>query len=143
MRLWVNDTAYDVEPAPGEKLSSLLRERLGLTGTKIGCDEAECGICTVLLDDEPVLSCTLPSLKAANRRVRTIEGIASNGEPHPLQEAFVAYGAVQCGFCIPGQIMAALPLLERNPQASETQIREALKDTLAAALPTIVRAVGR
>jgi len=143
MRLWVNDIAYDVEPAPGEMLSTLLRERLGLTGTKIGCDEAECGICTVLLDDEPVLSCTLPAPKAAGRRVRTIEGVATDDGLHPLQEAFVALGAVQCGFCIPGQIMAALPLLESNPNASEGEIREALKDTLCrcAGYPTIVRAV--
>jgi len=143
MRLWVNDVAVDVEPAPGEMLSTLLRQRLGLTGTKVGCDEAECGICTVLLDDQPVLSCTLPAPKAANRRVRTIEGVATNAGLHPLQEAFVALGAVQCGFCIPGQIMAALPLLETNPTASEEEIREVLKDTLCrcAGYPTIIRAV--
>jgi xanthine dehydrogenase molybdenum-binding subunit len=143
MRLWVNGVEHDVEPAPGEMLSTLLRERLGLTGTKIGCNEAECGICTVLLDDEPVLSCTLPTPKAANRRVRTIEGVATNNGLHPLQEAFVTHGAVQCGFCIPGQIMAALPLLERKPYASQDEIREVLKDTLCrcAGYPTIVRAV--
>ncbi len=143
MRLWVNDVEHDIEPAPGEMLSTLLRERLGLTGTKIGCDEAECGICTVLLDDQPVLSCTLPAPKAANRRVRTIEGVATNAGLHPLQEAFVTLGAVQCGFCIPGQIMAALPLLETNPTASEVEIREVLKDTLCrcAGYPTIIRAV--
>jgi xanthine dehydrogenase molybdenum-binding subunit len=143
MRLWVNDVAVDVEPAPGEMLSTLLRERLGLTGTKVGCNEAECGICTVLLDNEPVLSCTLPAPKAANRHVRTIEGVATNEGLHPLQEAFVVHGAVQCGFCIPGQIMAALPLLEENPNASDEEIRQALKDTLCrcAGYPTIVRAV--
>src|SRR3990172_7982379 len=143
MRLWVNDVETEIEPAPGEMLSTLLRERLGLTGTKIGCNEAECGICTVLLDGEPVLSCTLPSAKAAGRRVRTIEGVATIEELHPLQEAFVVHGAVQCGFCIPGQIMAALPLIEKNPEAGEEEIRTALKDTLCrcAGYPTIVRAV--
>ncbi|HSR47987.1 MAG TPA: molybdopterin cofactor-binding domain-containing protein [Anaerolineales bacterium] len=143
MRVWVNDVAYELEPRPGEMLSDLIRERLGLTGTKIGCDEAECGACTVLLDNRPVMSCAVPAAKADGRRIRTIEGVASQDRLHPIQEAFVALGAVQCGFCIPGQIMAALPLIETKPDATADEIRHALKDTLCrcAGYPTIVRAV--
>jgi selenium-dependent xanthine dehydrogenase len=140
---WVNGQKVEVEAGPGEMLSDVLRYKLGLTGTKIGCDEAECGTCTVLLDGEPVLSCTLPAGKASRRRVVTIEGLAQGGGLHPLQQAFVAHGAVQCGFCIPGQIMTAAALLDRNPDPSEDDIRSALKDTLCrcAGYPSIVRAV--
>jgi xanthine dehydrogenase molybdenum-binding subunit len=141
--LWVNGREVEVEDAPGEMLSDALRYQLGLTGTKIACDEAECGTCTVLMDDEPVLACTIPVGKAAGRRIVTIEGLASEGKLHPLQEAFIAYGAVQCGFCIPGQIMTAAALLERNLDPTESQIRQALKDTLCrcGGYPSIVRAV--
>jgi selenium-dependent xanthine dehydrogenase len=129
-------------------LVDLLRERLGLTGTKVGCNEAECGACTVLVDGEPTLSCTYPAAKADGRQVVTIEGLASftpirGGQLHPLQEAFIQHGAVQCGFCIPGQLMTSYALLQRNPDPSEADIRRALKDTLCrcAGYPTIVRAV--
>jgi selenium-dependent xanthine dehydrogenase len=143
LSLWVNGEHVEVDIDPGEMLSDTLRYRLGLTGTKIGCQEAECGTCTVLLDGEPVLSCNLPALKTAGRYVTTIEGLASKGELHPLQEAFVKFGAVQCGFCIPGQIMTAAALLHRNPDPSESEIREALKETLCrcGGYPTIIRAV--
>ena len=141
--LWVNGRRVEVEAGPGEMLSDILRYRLGLTGTKIACDEAECGTCTVLMDGEPVLSCTIPAGKAAERRIVTIEGLAHEDHLHPLQEAFVAYGAVQCGFCIPGQLMTAAALLERDPDPTESQIREALKDTLCrcAGYPSIIRAI--
>ncbi len=143
MKIEVNRHLHDVDAGPGEMLSDVLRYRLGLTGTKIGCDEAECGACTVLLDGRPVLSCTLPAEKAAGRSVRTIEGLAEKGHLHPLQEAFVTLGAVQCGFCIPGQIMAAVPLVERTADPTEEQIRHELKDTLCrcAGYPTIIRSV--
>ncbi|HET7011689.1 MAG TPA: molybdopterin cofactor-binding domain-containing protein [Anaerolineales bacterium] len=143
LRFEVNGRHLAVRVAANEMLSDVLRERLGLTGTKVGCNEAECGSCTVLLDGEPVLSCTLPAVKVAGRRVRTIEGLALSDRLHPVQEAFVKYGAVQCGFCIPGQIMTAAALLERNPEPSETDIRVALKDTLCrcGGYPTILRAV--
>ena len=156
----VNGTTIEIEPLPGEMLSDLLRERLNLIGTKIGCNEAECGACTVLVDGQPVLSCTFPSAKAHGKEILTIEGIAEKGHRppsinhlvggrqdveglHPLQEAFVLHGAVQCGFCIPGQIMTAYALLQHNPDPSEAEIRYALKDTLCrcAGYPTIIRAV--
>jgi len=133
VEFWVNGREVSAEAGPGEMLSDVLRSRLGLTGTKIGCGEAECGSCTVLIDDEPVLSCVLPAPKAAGRHVVTIEGLASwlgGVGLHPLQEAFISHGAVQCGFCTPGQIMTAAALLARNLDPSEAEIRHALKDTL-------------
>ncbi|MEJ5313973.1 MAG: molybdopterin cofactor-binding domain-containing protein [Anaerolinea sp.] len=136
LMFWVNGKEVSLAVRPGEMLADVLRYRLGLTGTKIGCNEAECGACTVLVDGEAVLSCTFPAVKAHGRRVTTIEGLATPGRDpdvkilHPLQQAFVLYGAVQCGFCTPGQIMTAYALLEKNPAASEEEIRHALKDTL-------------
>ncbi len=143
LQLTVNDQLHRLTVGQSEMLSDVLRYRLGLTGTKIACEEAECGTCTVLLDGAPVLSCVLPAFKAAGRSVFTIEGLASEGSLHPLQEAFVSFGAVQCGFCIPGQIMTAAALLESNPDPSEEEIRHALKDTLCrcAGYPTIIRSV--
>jgi selenium-dependent xanthine dehydrogenase len=152
MELVINGKQVEIDPQPGEMLSDLLRERLGLTGTKIGCNEMECGACTVLVDGEPVLSCNYPAARAAGRQVLTIEGLADqyrshakngNSALHPLQEAFIKYGAVQCGFCIPGQLMTAYALLQHNPDPMESQIRQALKDTLCrcAGYPTIVSAV--
>ncbi|HUV93077.1 MAG TPA: molybdopterin cofactor-binding domain-containing protein [Anaerolineales bacterium] len=154
MEININGKQIDFEPKPGEMLAELLRERMRLTGTKIGCSEDECGACTVLLDGEPVLSCTYPAVKAAGKKVLTIEGLAKlstfidNESPgqdglHPLQEAFVVYGAVQCGFCIPGQLMTAYALLQRNPAPTEIEIRQALKDTLCrcAGYPAIIGAI--
>ena len=130
LQMWVNDQRVEVDAGPGEMLADVLRQRLGLTGTKIGCDEAECGACTVLLDGAPVLSCALPVAKAEGRRVMTIAGLARNDRLHPLQEAFVLHGAVQCGFCTPGQILTAAALLTRNADPTADDIRMALKDTL-------------
>jgi len=158
MLIKVNGKPIEIEPQPGEMLADMLRERLGLTGTKIGCNEAECGACTVLVDGEPVLSCTYPAAKASGKEIVTIEGLASmvqaasNYQPvslstethlHPLQESFVIHGAVQCGYCIPGQIMTAYALLQRNPDPSEEEIRSALKDTICrcAGYPGIIRAI--
>src|SRR5687767_8648476 len=120
----VNGIRHTLESIAGETLSTLLRQRLRLTGTKIGCDEAECGACTVLVDGEPILSCMYPAERADGKTIVTIEGLASltptplskgkgqgvREKLHPLQEAFVTHGAVQCGFCIPGQIMTAYAL---------------------------------
>lgn len=156
MRIKVNDRWYELPEVPGEMLAELLRYRLRLTGTKIGCNEAECGACTVLVDGEAVLSCTYPAVKAEGKEVLTIEGLAevnvleggisqhlSLEKLHPLQQAFILYGAVQCGFCIPGQIMTSYALLQNNPSPSEADVRQALKDTLCrcGGYPSILRAV--
>jgi xanthine dehydrogenase molybdenum-binding subunit len=163
--LTVNGQQHTLDARPNETLSDLLRYRLRLTGTKIGCDEAECGACTVLVDGEPVVSCIYPAERADGKTVVTIEGLAdltptplgalrhsphfrrkwgeTEGGLHPLQEAFIEHGAVQCGFCIPGQIMTAYALLERNPNPTQDDIRFALKDTLCrcAGYPTIENAI--
>jgi selenium-dependent xanthine dehydrogenase len=143
LSLKVNGVNVHLECGPGEMLVDVLRNRLGLTGTKVGCGEAECGACTVLVDDLPVLSCAYPALKAHGRSIVTIEGLASKDGLHPLQSAFISHGAVQCGFCIPGQIMTAAALLKRNPDPAPHEIRAALKDTLCrcAGYPRIESAV--
>lgn len=155
--LTVNGINHTLEPVAGETLSTLLRQRLHLTGTKIGCGEAECGACTVLVDGQPIMSCVYPAERASGKQITTIEGLATltptplpqgKGQGvrvklHPLQEAFVEHGAVQCGFCIPGQIMTAYALLKRNPNPNSDEIRFALKDTLCrcAGYPTIENAI--
>jgi xanthine dehydrogenase molybdenum-binding subunit len=145
--LTVNGIEHTLEPRGGETLSTLLRERLRLTGTKIGCEEAECGACTVLVDGEPVVSCIFPAERADGKTIVTIEGLAQRVHHemklHPLQEAFVEHGAVQCGFCIPGQIMTAYALLQRNPGPTKDEVRFALKDTLCrcAGYPSIENAI--
>ncbi len=151
MKLTVNGQPVEIEPRPGEMLADLLRERLRLTGTKIACQEAECGACTVWVDGEAVLSCTYPAAKAAGKAVMTIEGLAAASSARPpagkraqmLLRAFVDYGATQCGFCTPGQVMTAAALLERNPAPTRGDIRRALKDTLCrcGAYPAIERAI--
>jgi xanthine dehydrogenase molybdenum-binding subunit len=150
----VNQQDVSVSVEAGEMLADVLRDRIGLIGTKIGCNEAECGSCTVLVDGEPFLSCTYPAPRVEGRTVLTIEGLEGTVDPkqqmaingsslHPLQEAFIRYGAVQCGFCIPGQIMTAYALLQKNPDPSEVEIRSALKDTLCrcAGYPTIIHSI--
>jgi len=151
--LTVNGQTYQLPEIPGEMLSDLLRYRLKLTGTKVACGEAECGACTVILNGEPVLSCSFPAAKANGATILTIEGLsqiqntpAADGGKiplHPLQHSFIEYGAVQCGFCIPGQIMTSYALLQRNPDPSEEDIKYALKDTLCrcAGYPTIINAI--
>src|SRR5512139_1576220 len=145
--LTVNGIEQTLETKPGETLASLLRLRLRLTGTKIGCEEAECGACTVLIDGDPVVSCIYPAERAAGKNIVTIEGLAqrvhNEMKLHPLQEAFIEHGAVQCGFCIPGQILTAYALLKRNPDPTKDEVRFALKDTLCrcAGYPSIENAI--
>ncbi|NCF65823.1 MAG: molybdopterin-dependent oxidoreductase [Chloroflexi bacterium] len=140
---WVNGEEKEVEIAPGEMLADVLRYRLGLTGTKISCNESECGVCTVNVDGLPVLSCNYPAQKAQGKRVISIEGLAQNGALHPLQEAFIKHGATQCGFCTPGQIMTAAALLDEIPDPSKEDIEYALNDTLCrcGAYPAIINAI--
>ncbi len=147
INLSVNGKQYSLESIPGETLSTMLRERLRLTGTKIGCEEAECGACTVLVDGQPMMSCVYPAERADGKTIVTIEGLAQRVHEemklHPLQDAFVEHGAVQCGFCIPGQILTAYALLKRNPNPDSADIRFALKDTLCrcAGYPSIENAI--
>ena len=139
----VNDQKHTLDIKAGEMLSDVLRYRLGLTGTKISCGESECGVCTVLVDGEPILSCNYPALKAAGKQVTTIEGLAKDEELHPVQEAFVKHGAVQCGFCTPGQIMTATALLNEKPDPTDKDIEYALNDTLCrcGTYPMITKAI--
>lgn len=123
-----NQSVPDVPPY--ENLLHVLRDRLGMLGTKEGCGVGECGACTVLLDGEPVNSCLTNAWKAEGRQVTTIEGLARNGRLHPLQEAFVEAGAIQCGFCTPGMILAAYALLKRTPNPDDDQIKTALEGNL-------------
>jgi carbon-monoxide dehydrogenase small subunit len=126
----VNNQPVTVEIEPDELLVDVLRDRLGLTGTKIGCSEGECGACTVIMDGKPVLSCLLPALRAQGREITTIEGLAHGETLHPLQQAFVEVGAVQCGYCIPGFIMSAKALLDVNPHPTRDEIKEAIAGNL-------------
>ncbi len=129
LTITVNGTTHTLDVPESRTLAQVLRQDLGLTGTKIGCEEAECGICTVHVDGLPVDSCIYPAFKAQGRAITTIEGLAENGTLHPLQQAFIDHGAVQCGFCTPGLVMTAAALLNENPDPDEHAIKVALKDT--------------
>ena len=129
LSLTVNGKPHEIEIDESRTLAHALRYDLGLTGTKIGCEEAECGICTVLVDGVPVDSCVYPAFRAEGRHITTIEGLATNDDLHPVQRNFIDHGAVQCGFCTPGLIMTSAALLEENNDPSEHDIKVALKDT--------------
>ena len=127
----VNGTVQEVDDVwPGESLLYVLRERMGLPGSKNACEQGECGSCTVYLDGEPVCSCLVAAGQAIDREVTTVEGLADGEALHPVQQAFVDAGAVQCGFCTPGLLVAADDLLERNPSPTDGDIREALSGNL-------------
>jgi aerobic-type carbon monoxide dehydrogenase small subunit (CoxS/CutS family) len=127
----VNDRVVTLSSYPNRTLMDVLREDLGFTGVKNACGgEGECGACTVIMDGRAVNSCLVLIGQADGQRILTVEGLADNGNPHPLQTAFVQVGAVQCGFCTPGLIMASKALLDENPHPNEEQIREALAGNL-------------
>lgn len=126
----VNGTRRVVEIEPRMLLVHLLREGLGLTGTHLGCDTTNCGACTVLVDDRPAKSCTMFAVQADGHQVRTVEGMASASELHPVQEGFKSEHGLQCGFCTPGMMMSALALLEENPEPDEEDVRWALSGNL-------------
>ncbi len=130
LTLTVNGVAYPLEVEPDRSLLQALRDELGLTGTKEGCDDSECGACMVLLDGRPVNSCSYLALQANGREVTTVEGLASDGSLHPLQRAFLEEGGVQCGYCTPGMLMSAKALLDANPEPSESEVRSALGGNL-------------
>lgn len=130
LTMTLNGEEVTIGVGPDALLVDVLRDQLELTGTKEACGEGECGACTVLLDGEPVTSCLVPALKAQGREVMTVEGLASGGELHPLQKAFIEHGAVQCGYCTPGMLMSAKALLDRNPHPTEGEIRQAISGNL-------------
>ena len=127
IELDTNDRIYDVDVEPYESLNSVLRDKIGLTGTKRGCDKGGCGACTVLLDEQAVYSCMIPAVRAEGKKVTTIEGLAKKNKLDPIQDAFIKQGAVQCGYCTSGMILSAKGLLNQNPNPTEEEI----KDTIA------------
>lgn len=130
IQLTVNGEQAEVAVAPNRTLLQVLREDLGLTGTKHGCGLGDCGACTVILDGKPVNSCLVLAVQAHGSEVLTIEGLAENGKLHPLQQAFVDKGGIQCGFCSPGMILSAKALLDENPKPTEHEIRMAISGNL-------------
>ena len=130
IRLTINGQAYDISTVSNETLLDFLRYRLGLVGTKSGCETGDCGACTVIVDGKAVNSCLVLAVESNGASITTIEGISSNGQLHPLQQTFIDYGGVQCGFCTPGMIMAAKSLLDEDPNPTEDDVRFALAGNL-------------
>ena len=128
--LTVNGTRHELELEPRELLVYVLRDRLRLTGTNVGCDTSSCGACTVLVDGESVKSCTMLGVQADGTEITTIEGLATNGAMHPVQQAFHDHHALQCGYCTPGMVMAAVSLIEHGEATSEAAVREGLEGNL-------------
>ena len=126
----INGTEHSAEVDSRLLLVHLIRDELRLTGTHIGCDTTHCGACTVLIDGEPMKSCTVLAVQADGREIKTVEGLAENGNLHPLQEGFWEEHGLQCGYCTPGMLMTGYALLRRNPDPSEIEIREAISGNL-------------
>jgi nicotinate dehydrogenase subunit A len=141
--LRVNEVRRPVDADPERSLLSVLREDLGLTGSKYGCGEGQCGACTVLVDGQPMRSCILPVSAAAGKRITTIEGLEKNGRLHPVQEAFLEAEAMQCGYCTPGMIMSAVGLLKRKANPSPEEIVRAMEGNVCrcGAYPRIITAI--
>jgi aerobic-type carbon monoxide dehydrogenase small subunit (CoxS/CutS family) len=130
LQLRVNGETREVATEINKTLLEVLREDLALTGTKHGCELGECGTCAVLVDGQPVLSCLMLGIEAENTEIVTVEGMMQNGQPHPLQKTFADLGAAQCGYCIPGILLTAKALLDRNPHPTRDEIRQALSGNL-------------
>lgn len=128
--LKLNGAAHTVRAATQRSLLDVLRDELGLTGTKKGCNAGDCGVCTVLLDGLPVNACLVLAVQAVGKEITTIEGAAADGCLHPLQQAFIERGAAQCGFCTPGMVLSSIALLNENPIPTRTEIQEALSGNL-------------
>jgi aerobic-type carbon monoxide dehydrogenase small subunit (CoxS/CutS family) len=149
IRFSVNGAERSVDTDPARPLLDVLREDLGLTGTKYGCGEGQCRSCTVLLDGKPVSSCITPVKAAAGRKILTIEGLSQNGRLHSVQQAFLDEGAMQCGYCVPGMIVRTVSLLESNPHPTDAQIVEGLDGNIcrcngyARILAAVRRAAGK
>ena len=130
IELKVNGEIHEVVIEPRTTLLQVLREDLGLTGTKQGCNTGDCGVCTVLIDGKPTVSCLTLAIEAQGKEILTIEGLAGDGELHPLQQAFIDHFAVQCGYCTTGMILSAKALLDKNPHPTEDEVREAISGNL-------------
>ena len=130
IKLRVNDVTYEVTIEPQRTLLEVLRDNLGLTGAKKACDTGDCGACTVIMDGKLVASCLVLAVEAQEKDFLTIEGLAKNGQLHPIQQAFVDYGAIQCGFCTPGMILSAKALLDGNPKPTEDEVKGAIAGNL-------------
>jgi carbon-monoxide dehydrogenase small subunit len=130
INLTINGSPYEVEVEPNLTLNSLLRDRLMLTGTKISCGEGECGACTVLIDGKPMLSCSMLAVAANGMDIVTIEGLAENGELHKIQKKFIELGAIQCGYCSPGMMLAVKALLDENPNPTRDDVKKAIGGNL-------------
>ena len=128
--LRINGESYELEVEPRRLLIDVIRDTLGLTGTKEGCDFGNCGSCTVLINGKAVLSCLTLAMEAQDKDILTIEGLAKDGELHPLQQAFCDHSAIQCGFCTPGMLLSAKALLDENPQPTTAEVKEALSGNL-------------
>jgi len=141
--LCVNGLTHDVLVEPYDKLLGVLREKIGLKGVKSGCEEGECGACAILLDGVPVTSCMMLAASAEGKEIVTIEGLAKNGELHPLQEAFMKFHGMQCGYCTPGAIIAAKGLLDSNPNPTDAEVREGFSGNLCrcGSYPKMVKSV--
>ena len=126
----VNGMVYTVDVPANWSLADFLKKKLGLIGVKLGCEAGECGSCTVLVNGEPINSCLMLGVEADGKEIETIEGLSRNGELHPLQDAFIKYSAIQCGFCTPGMILSAKALLDKNPNPTEDEIRTALEGNI-------------
>jgi aerobic carbon-monoxide dehydrogenase small subunit len=131
IELTINNRVYEVPVSPKDLLADVIRDKVGLTGTKKGCGQGDCGACTVLIDGQPVLSCLTLAIACQEKKIETIEGlVADDGQLHPIQQAYVDHGAVQCGFCTPGMILASKALLDRNPQPSEEEIKRGISGNI-------------
>ncbi len=126
----INDKEYELAVSPNQTLVDLIRNDLELTGTKKGCEVGDCGSCTVIMDGKPVNSCLVLAVQANGKKITTIEGVATDEGLHPIQDAFVEHGAIQCGFCSPGMILSGKSLLESNPKPTELEIRTAISGNL-------------
>jgi aerobic-type carbon monoxide dehydrogenase small subunit (CoxS/CutS family) len=143
--LLVNGSQHKVDAAPDATLLSVLRNQLGLTGTKYGCGEGQCGACTVLIDGKPTRSCRTNASLAAGKKISTIEGLSQNGNLHPLQQAFLDEEAFQCGYCTPGMLMSAMALLNSNPHPSDEEIIQHMNGNICrcGTYPRIVAAIHK
>lgn len=143
IRLIVNKKGYELEVEPYLTLADCLRERLGLSGVRVSCNQGDCGACTVLLDGDPVSSCMILAVEVDGRNIETIEGLSEGGELHPIQKAFVEHHGMQCGFCTPGMLLSAKALLDRNPNPTEWEVREAILGNLCrcGSYPKIVESI--